>query len=180
MVFDPQIGKVVLFGGEGPVVISGVFGDTFFNETWTFDGSNWNQLSPATSPSARDDAAIAYDPSIGKVVLFGGFGTGDAATWTFDGSTWTQLSPAVSPPWRGGASMEYDPSIDRIVLFGGYVGPGSPGDSKETWTFDGTTWTQLAPLPSPPARQSASMVYDPSIDRVLLFGGYTGARESRR
>jgi hypothetical protein len=38
-----------------------------------FDPS-WVQLSPATSPSAGQGAAIAYDSAHGQVVLFGGQG----------------------------------------------------------------------------------------------------------
>ncbi len=33
---------------------------------------NWTQLTPATSPPARIQASMAYDPAIGKMVLFGG------------------------------------------------------------------------------------------------------------
>ncbi|HLG92667.1 MAG TPA: hypothetical protein VKY15_06770, partial [Acidimicrobiales bacterium] len=72
------------------------------NDTWTYDGTTWAQQFPATSPPVRDGASMAYDPAIGKVVLFGGENPsflGD--TWTYDG-TWAQQFPATSPPARGG------------------------------------------------------------------------------
>jgi hypothetical protein len=177
MVLDPGIGKTVLFGGVGPTTIGLAGSDTEEDQTWTFDGSAWTQLFPATSPSARDGAAMAYDPSIGKVILFGGFATGDNSTWTFDGSNWTQLSTTTSPPWRGGASMDYDPAIGQMVLFGGYgCGEELSNACNATWTFDGTNWTQLtSTLPtSPPPRMDASMAFDPALNQLLLVGGWPG------
>ena len=113
--------------------------------------TTWTQLSPATSPSARSYASMAYDPAIGKTVLFGGY-DGDselADTWTWNGTTWTQLSPATSPPARDSASMAYDPATGNMVLFGGYGGDGYDSD---TWTFDGSNWTQQFPDGGPSSR----------------------------
>ena len=61
--------------------------------------------------------------------------------------TWTQQHPAVHPPARAGAAMAYDAATGTAVLFGGNNPGGQLGD---TWTWDGTTWTQQAPVPSPP------------------------------
>jgi uncharacterized repeat protein (TIGR01451 family) len=162
MAYDPATGDMVLFGGGGN---SGVL-----NDTWTWNGTTWTQLSPATSPPVRAGASMAYDPATGNMVLFGGLGNsgflGD--TWTWDGTTRTQQSPATSPPARYGASMAYDPATGDMVLFGG---GGSSGVLGDTWTWDGTTWTQLSPATSPPARYGASMAYDPAIGDMVLFGG---------
>ena len=124
--YDPGTGQLVLFGGNdgsGPLA-----------DTWTWDGSNWTEQSPSTSPSARSDASMAYDPGTGQLVLFGGNdGSGPLAdTWTWDGSNWTEQSPATSPPARSDASMSYDPGTGQLVLFGGNDGQG---------VFDGDTWS---------------------------------------
>ena len=42
---------------------------------------------------------------------------------------------------------------------------------NDTWTFDGTTWTALAPAHSPGARNGAVLV--PSGSGLMLFGGLT-------
>jgi hypothetical protein len=55
------------------------------------------------------------------------------------------------------------------VLFGGHVS-GSP-DAADTWTFDGTTWTQLSPSNSPSARQEYGMAWDPTLSLLMLYGG---------
>ncbi len=119
--------------------------------------TTWTQLSPATSPPARDFASMAYDPATGQMVLFGGMGIGGSYlddTWTWNGTTWTQQYPATSPSARDGASMAYDPATGQMVLFGGDAVSSSNLD--DTWTWNGTTWTQLSPATSPPARAGAS------------------------
>jgi hypothetical protein len=118
---------------------------------------------------------------IGKLVLFGGASNGDeplADTWIYDGTTWTQASPATSPPARSAASMTYDSSTGKIVLFGGDNGIGSTdplgcpsGQFGDTWTYNGTTWAYQPSAVSPPAREDASMAYDPDIGEAVLFGG---------
>ena len=54
----------------------------------------------------------------------------------------TPLLPASA------ASMAYDPATGNMILFGGANNSGFFGD---TWTWDGTTWTQQSPANSPPA-----------------------------
>ena len=138
-------------------------------------GSLWTQLSPATSPSARSGASIAYDPATGQTVLFGGNanGTAQADTWSWSGTTWTALTPATSPPARYNAALAYDGSTDQLLLFGGYNGSTYLSD---TWAWTGTTWTELTPTTSPSLRAGASLAYDPvSGGQMLLFGGYNGS-----
>src|ERR1022692_866200 len=98
----------------------------------------WTQLSPAASPPVRFDASLAYDPGMGKLLLFGGVGSSSGSefrdTWTWDGTTWAHLTPAASPPARYGASLAYDPGTSQLVLFGGVST--SSGTVGDTWTWD--------------------------------------------
>jgi hypothetical protein len=64
--------------------------------------------------------------------------------------------------------MAYDPATADVVLFGG---SGNGGDLSDTWTFDGTTWTELSTATRPPARDSASIAYDPTTGHLIMFGG---------
>jgi hypothetical protein len=42
---------------------------------------------------------------------------------------------------------------------------------RDTWTWDGTDWTQRSPVHSPPARYEPGMAYSASDQRIVLFGG---------
>jgi Kelch motif len=169
MVFDPASHQLLLFGG------SATTGTGFSNQTWTWNGSNWTQLHPATSPPGREDQQMAYDAATRTVILFAGFhGTGYwDDTWSWNGTTWTKLNPATAPSGRDSAAFVYDPATSQMILFGGFRGTGfAPGD---TWAWNGTTWTPLSPAHSPGidvfARQAA---YDTASNQLLLFGGDAG------
>ncbi len=43
-----------------------------FAGTWHFDGEHWQRLSDDPGPSARSDAAMAYDAKRDRLILFGG------------------------------------------------------------------------------------------------------------
>jgi hypothetical protein len=45
------------------------------------------------------------------------------------------------------------------------------GELSDTWTFDGTSWTQQKPAVAPQARDGAALVYGPALQRLVLFGG---------
>ena len=66
MTYDAARQRVVLFGGYTHLVPFDL------SDTWEWDGKNWTQAKPTTSPSARYSHAMAYD-SRGRTVLFGGY-----------------------------------------------------------------------------------------------------------
>src|SRR5436309_15579813 len=80
-------------------------------------------------------------------------------------------SHAQTPPARQGMGMAYDGTREQIVLFGGGVDCCSGNYFNDTWVWDGTTWTQVFPVTSPPARTNISLAYDAQRGEVVLFGG---------
>ena len=168
--FHAGLGEVVLYGGLDDL---GLF---LLGDTWSWDGVRWAPLAPAASPIARSKHALASHPPSGGVLLFAGdtlLGAGgdEATTWLFDGATWQQLFPAVSPSPRDLPDMAWDETLGRMVLFGGDPsGPGLP-PLGDTWTFDGTTWSEVLPLLSPPARRAHHLAPDPRGIGTLMFGG---------
>jgi hypothetical protein len=79
MAYDPTIGCVVLFGGTPG------FPDAF-NDTWIWTGSTWVQIQTPYKPSARFASALAFEPYLDGMILFGGYLTGDILTnqtWIF-------------------------------------------------------------------------------------------------
>ena len=63
--------------------------------------------------------------------------------------------------------MAYDAANGTVVLFGGQTTSRALND---TWTWDGSGWTQAHPATSPPPMASAQMTYDPVTHDVLLVG----------
>jgi hypothetical protein len=163
MAYDAATKTVVLFGGSarsGPL-----------NDTWTWNGTTWTQQHPATSPSPRWTGTMAYDAAAHNVVLFGGRGHGgaDGDTWIWTGSDWRKRIPVASPPRRMDASMAYDPATHAVILFGGRI---VRGDQyyDDTWSWNGTIWTQRHPATIPPANIDLPSAYDEATGTVVLFG----------
>jgi hypothetical protein len=130
----------------------------------------------ATSPAGRQWASFAYYPPQQQLVLFGGNkgSTIYSDTWTRKGSTWTKHSPASAPSARTGAGLVYDQATQQLLLFGGGATPAGPFNG-DTWTWNGTTWTQLHPANSPPGREFGDLVYDAATKTVVLFAGWHGS-----
>jgi hypothetical protein len=138
--------KIVLFGNIG--------GPT---DTWTFDGTSWAQASavgPTGDPGGLfDSRAFHTMATLGdKVILFGGEQDANHIlndTWSWDGSAWASIPVANPPPARFHAGMATFQGA--VVMFGGAGAiPAGPGFLDDTWTWDGTTWTQVATSgPSP-------------------------------
>jgi len=128
-------------------------------------------------PPGRAWPSFAYDPALNEAVLFGGDNGRKVAgeTWIYQGGIWTQEHPATSPAPRTGAALVYDATSDQLLLFGGSSRIGTAGGFLgDTWVWTGTTWQQLHPATSPPARHNADMIYDAADHDVVLFGGYDG------
>jgi hypothetical protein len=104
------------------------------NDTWTWDGSNWNQQTPATSPPARQRATMVSWAAGRVVILWGGVvggGFGDA--WKWDGKNWSQIS---SPgPRADAAAIDVGP---YVLFFGG---DGPPGSYNDLTQYDGSIWS---------------------------------------
>src|SRR5207247_1749063 len=110
MLFPDPNGRVDLFGG---------FDGHFYQLTmWQWSRSDWRRLSPATVPYARSSAAVATNPIIDQVVLFGGLGdVNPNNTWTYGGNTWTLQSPVTQLPLVFASSAAFDPCISSVSLF---------------------------------------------------------------
>lgn len=162
MVYDSSRQTTVAFNSE--------------NQTWEYDGNTWGRKNTPASPDVGG-AALAFDSSRGRVVLFGGSsGSGSFEqqmhneTWEYDGFNWTLRPTANAPSPRVRASMIYDSTRERIVLFGGLIDFDS-GVANETWEYDGSDWTRNNSSVAPPPVALPSMAYDSARSRTVLFGG---------
>lgn len=162
-----------VFGGR-----SGGSGGVSMNDLWRFDGAAWTQMTAdgaPGSPPARDQAGVTWDFGRGRLVVFGGGDDtgavfGDTWEWDPGTNTWANVTPAISPTARRFCAITFDPSNGKILLFGGLDASGT--HLNDTWTFDGTTWTQLSPSGSlPPVRRQHHLVTRLDFGDVILCGG---------
>src|SRR5262249_5818581 len=172
MAFHAGTGMTVLFGGSQLFDLpSFALGDT-----WLWNGTNWTQVFPLNSPSPRTDVTMAYDPAHDVIVLFGGIdasGTTLNDTWLWNGVNWLLQNPGTVPPARSEASMSTHTAGHNVVLFGGITDPCSCGQVlNDTWTWNGSDWTQQNPVTAPPARTWAGMADSQATGFAVLFGGF--------
>jgi putative cell wall-binding protein len=167
LAYDPSSKKLVLFGANG---------------TWTWNGSQWAAQHPAEVPSLFK-SCMATDTADDALVLFGEHvviaNDGATATWETwewhgDSGTWVQLSEPVSPK-PDVCEMTYDVANQDLVLVPASwnAGEGSGASTVETWTFDGTAWTQKETLGNTTGGVDFStMTYDPAYGQVMTYGGF--------
>jgi hypothetical protein len=139
----------------------------------------WQLRAGGPIPSARHESALAYDPSGGGLVLFGGSSNGGELndTWRWSGGVWQQLAPATSPAPRYGPRLATDTERGVVVLFGGMTFSGPfPFTTAlgDTWEWNGTNWVQRFPATNPPARFGHALAYDVARGVTVLQGGSTG------
>lgn len=134
MAYDVERRKVVLYGGGR---------DSSGNQTWEFDGSNWNKIVTTVNPGARAHHSMVYDPSRKKAVLYGGQNDegikGDV--WTWDGKIWELLSG--NGPARILPAVAFNADDNKLYVFGGNGGEGGISIYSDLWEWDGKKWTQL-------------------------------------
>lgn len=164
IVYDAARDRVVVFGGN--------VGSTRFGDTWLYDANtqSWTNANPTNAPTARANAAMAFDSVRGEVVLFGGQTASGITndTWVWNGSDWAQKTVASSiPTERTGTAMAFDPVRQRVVLFGG---SGSGGHRADTWEWDGSAWAVRSPVNVPSARADHTLTFDTVRGKIVMYG----------
>lgn len=100
--------------------------------TWEWDGTNWTQDSPASSPPARGGDAMAYDQARKQVVLFGGVDSSQVFTDTWVLGLPSSLSAQVQPPINADGSSVFDSKRGVVPV-------------KFTLTMNGSPTCDLSP-----------------------------------
>jgi hypothetical protein len=74
--------------------------------------------------------------------------------------------------------MAYDSARGVTVLFGGLSFTGGENFYRDTWEWNGTTWTQRS-TSGPSPRAGCCMAYDSARHVTVLFGGFFNANGSQ-
>ncbi|RIK11196.1 MAG: hypothetical protein DCC49_01235 [Acidobacteria bacterium] len=192
--WDAKRNKMVKFGGKGWI-------GTSLDSTWEWDGLNWTQLAPPTTPPSRYGAAMGFDHKRGVIVMFGGYKeTGffplQFDTWEYDGTDW-YMPPSGNLPGLGGTatdtpaaallglgtyagqfqgSLVWDADREELVLIGGTTADmltSMYAPFPETWSYSGGQWTKRSPATVPPPRTRPALMADPARSQIVMWGGST-------
>ncbi len=189
--FDEARKVVVLFGGTNITRDSGNNPSSTANqETWEWSpatGQWTDRTTTASKPDARSGAAMVYDSTRDKLVLFGGrsnTGLNLQDTWEWDGKTgvWTAIDIVRNlPQARAQHAMVFEKSTGKVLLFGGGRSSSDRDDAPlgvalslgDTWHYDPATqtWNESQPEIAPAARHDHAMAWDSARNRAVLFGG---------
>lgn len=169
---DTFSGEVFLYGGQDGQ------STTAMDDLWQWNGTDWTQLNPTGTPGGLMWHGMAYDAIRNVTVTFGG--RRDIwnqmsyldETWEYSHALnqWSQAFTFNSPPPATATALSYHPALQQIVAFGGKTGQSTA--AGQTWTFDGTDWTQINTTgTNPPARSGANLLVNYSRNVLVLVGG---------
>jgi hypothetical protein len=161
MAFDPIRGRMVLFGGH--LVSQASF--TALNDTWEWNGTQWSQRSPISSPGARA-SRLAFDPATQQVVALGGFDityNSFSDCWGWNGTQW--LSRGALPSLQ--VTSSYSDANHLYVVEG--------SDRANVWQANGNSWVPIWVDTKMSASDSGAMAYDPFRREILMAGVDPGA-----
>jgi hypothetical protein len=171
MATEPISGLVYLFGGVRDHNAGQL------NDTWTWDGQAWTQLTSSVTPDARESFILVADGS-GGVVLFGGYSFTSGLlndTWTYAQGQWQTENPLSRPSprrYHAGACTGHS-----VLMFGG-SNVGTSAYYNDTWEWTSGNWVQRSPATVPFGRHSHELAFDSARSRVVMFGGNAGSNLS--
>lgn len=163
MTYDHVHRRAILFGG---------FSSTSGNpDNAAPVGDTWTLLTPSSGTLS--------DPCL----KFSGCGTTFANEVGSGRWAEQELEDLPPPPdARWAPAMAADPVRGVVVMFGGCRennpcdGSGALGGATdETWIWDGEAWTRKITPIAPSPRYGASMAWDAEDERLILYGGASGA-----
>jgi hypothetical protein len=176
MVYNTRDDQLVIFAGYYDGWIDDVLVMSMSGLPWWFPNPGFG-----TPPSARGGHTSIYDPVRHRMLVVGGYnGALQNDVWEYSPpavGTWRQL-PVEGVPMspRAQHAAVYDPVRDRVVVIGGDTGT----FLNDVWTINlsgSPTWQRLMPTGVPPSgRREHTAIYDSTEDRIIVYGGFDGAR----
>lgn len=127
-------------------------------------------------PAGRSQHAACFDEQKREMLVFGGKrhykNTNssieiDNTLWSWKDSRW-RVAAQDGPALRDDAKMVYHTKEKKTYLIGGRT---SGTILDEFWEWNGRSWNLLSKHVAPGKRLHTNICYDPSRNRIVLFGG---------
>jgi hypothetical protein len=159
--FDTDRHLAYLFGGTP--VFGGPLGSTL-----TYANAIWLEITDPFIPAPRSLFAFNTDPVNGAITMFAG--VNDLTTfndfWLYHNGQWLAVIADGSPATCLDPNAAYDSDRGKLVTV-------CADASTFEWDPAAGSWKQFTGLKTaPPPRQFSSMVYDQTLKKTVLFGGF--------
>ncbi len=173
---------MIIFGGNSDAAA--------LNDTWVLtnaDGKHgqpaWVQLPADNPPPAASYSIGMYDANNNRMMLYGGASGTDV--WVLINAnglgdtipTWVQLVPSgpLPPSLSGWETHVYDPARNVMIVYDSSAGVWVLSNANglggaPVWT----QWTML--MNGPVSRTGFTAVYNPTSNRMIIFGGADGTK----
>ena len=164
--YDTTRGRFVRFGGTA------AFSASPDSSTHVYRDLEWAFARVDSSPSPRSLPAFRRDPVRNSLFLLGGlfeFAQGTTIFyindfWSFTNGQWNRFSDIGVPQQCQAPLSAFDTDRSVLVVF--------CGDGRIT-EFDGSEWKSFSGLEDvPDSRRFAGFVYDQTLKKSVLFGGF--------
>lgn len=175
-------GTVYVFGGNKQLFLTqetsnNISQSSLLNDLWVWENGSWREITqPGVVPVARAEAAMTFDSSRQRLVLFGGYTSdGDEIqrlrdTWEWNGRAW-ELMSNEGPAAQNGAVLAYDSARNISVLFG------QNQSHSESWEWNGTTWSLTET--NLPIRYNTAMAFADNSRELIRFSGWNSSTRGR-
>lgn len=134
-------------------------------------GWSFSEIFPATTPTPSFYGQMVYDSDRERLILRESPDSSDHKTWEYYDDDWHGVTTATALPVNDRDQMCYDQANGKVVTYLLTYGP----DRRQTWTYDGTNWTQVwseldTSVVNQPKLFYPELVFDENMGKVLCIG----------
>ena len=166
LAYDEKNAVTVLFGGGDKNGVS------VLNDTWLWDGKEWQEVYPNHSPEPRRGGQLFFDKSLGKIILAGGYENKIEEdgiqsfydTWIWDGSDWEKQQIDIDYMMITNPVAGYDPIRNRALVYNYY--------NMLVWSDH--EWSVIESDEFPLPRFGPAVAMNPNTGDMVLYGGVEG------
>lgn len=161
MCYDSDRKEIILYGGWSQ--------NGQLNDTWVWNGEDWQQKSENTNYIDVWNSAMVYDAARKRAVIISPNYWSGNMLYFWDGEAWAQESISMPSSNIYNFSAAYDAENEKIVLL---------TQNGETLLYDGTSWIKseiaLSPVGNNYNSLRNTLAYDPVGQKIIYFGSSGG------
>jgi hypothetical protein len=134
----------------------------------TWRGTDWQMQSTSPPLTFFGSELFAWDENRQRLVVWQA--QLNAYLLEFDGTQWTWMPVTTGPGRRSSPAFAWDPIGQRVLLYGGWDGA-SHQWTNDCWSWDGTTWRQVAANGPPATQRQPLLGHAPHLGGSMVLYG---------